>query len=204
MKNIFFSLFGKFASDTNYIEKRWNEIELNYTDSKRHYHTLTHLQNLYDELKDISIFEENNVAILFALYYHDVIYKVSKNDNEEKSAEKAVQVMTELKVPNHIIILANEIILATKKHTTNVNDVVNYFLDADLSILGKPWKDYEPYTRHIRNEYTIYPNFLYNKGRKQVLNHFLAMKEIYKTEIFQHKYEEIARENLRRELEMLK
>jgi predicted metal-dependent HD superfamily phosphohydrolase len=40
-------------------------------------------------------------------------------------------------------------------------------LDADLSILGKDLDTYLAYTKMIRKEYSIYPDFLYKPGRKK-------------------------------------
>ena len=44
---------------------------------------------------------------------------------------------------------------------------------------------------------------MYNRGRKQVLKHFLALKTIFKTDRFQASHETQARENLRWELNQL-
>ncbi|MNJ03033.1 hypothetical protein D3C73_1632060 [compost metagenome] len=55
----------------------------------------------------------------------------------------------------------------------------------------------------MRQEYAIYPDLVYNPGRKNVLLHFLAMDRIFKTDYFFEKYEKPARENLRKEAELL-
>jgi len=44
---------------------------------------------------------------------------------------------------------------------------------------------------------------MYNKGRKQVVKHFLSMERIYKTEEFYSEFEEQAKLNLEAELETL-
>jgi predicted metal-dependent HD superfamily phosphohydrolase len=56
------------------------------------------------------------------------------------------------------------------------------------------------YTKQIRAEYAIYPDLLYNLGRKKVLKHFLEMPSIYKTPPFQVLYEAQAKANLGKEL----
>src|SRR5690606_21190834 len=94
-------------------------------------------------------------------------------------------------------------ILATKTHKESDNLDDNYLLDLDLSILGKNWNEYEAYIKQIRNEYSIYPNFLYNPGRKKVLEHFLTFDRIYKTDYFRILYENQARENISKEIEIL-
>ena len=79
----------------------------------------------------------------------------------------------------------------------------NFLLDADLAILGQDRKIYENYIQHIRKEYSIYPDFMYKPGRKKVLIHFLEFEEIFKTDYFKVKYEEKARENIQKELEII-
>jgi predicted metal-dependent HD superfamily phosphohydrolase len=80
---------------------------------------------------------------------------------------------------------------------------INIFTDADLSVLGQDWNTYENYLIQIRKEYSIYPDFVYNSGRKKVLQHFLSMERIFKTNNFFEKLEAQAKENLQRELEQL-
>lgn len=44
---------------------------------------------------------------------------------------------------------------------------------------------------------------MYNRGRKKALKHFLEMDRIFKTDYFFQKYENQARINLQKELEIL-
>lgn len=136
-------------------------------------------------------------------FYHDLVYDAKKQDNEEQSALLAEKRLTALSVPEAIISLCKEIILATKSHLVSANSDVNLFTDADLSILGKPWEQYEIYYKQIREEYSVYPDLLYKPGRRKVLKHFLAMERIFKTDVFREKYEKQARRNLGRELEVI-
>lgn len=55
----------------------------------------------------------------------------------------------------------------------------------------------------VRKEYSIYPDLLYKPGRKKVLQHFLQMERIFKTQVFYDKYETQSRRNLEKELNQL-
>jgi predicted metal-dependent HD superfamily phosphohydrolase len=90
--------------------------------------------------------------------------------------------------------------LATKSHSIAEDNDTNYFTDADLAILGADDKTYTEFAKAIRKEYAVYPDTIYNHGRKKVLTHFLQMPEIYKTKYFRDKYETRARVNLSTEL----
>jgi predicted metal-dependent HD superfamily phosphohydrolase len=93
-----------------------------------------------------------------------------------------------------------KLILATQKHEP-AGEEVNLFTDADLSVLGAEPESYKLYATQVRKEYGLYPDLIYNPGRKKVLQHFLAMPRIFKTDAFYEKYETTARRNLEWELD---
>ncbi len=203
LKKIFTSLLSNYTDDYRQIESLWKEIEQNHGKKNRHYHNLTHLKYLYDQLNEVKDKIVDWDIVLFALFYHDFIYNALKQNNEEESAKKAVEVLHILSVNKNRIELCNEIILATKGHNTSKNDDVNYFTDADLSILGSDWEYYKTYFKQVRKEYKYYPDFMYNKGRVKVLRHFLAMPRIFKTDDFYNRFERQAKENLQQEITIL-
>jgi predicted metal-dependent HD superfamily phosphohydrolase len=203
LKEKFIELLIKYTDDNSLINVLWKEIEVNYSAKKRHYHTLQHLDNLLSQLTSIKKEIKNWETILFTLYYHDIIYNAAKSDNEEKSAELAERRMKEISISSGIIKECKKQILATKSHHKSIDSDTNYFTDADLSVLGQNWETYSLYYKNVRNEYAIYPGFIYNPGRKKVLHHFLSMDRIFKTEIFYAKFETQAKQNLQRELDSL-
>lgn len=203
LKNTFLNLLATYSNDNSLNILLWREIVESYSDKKRHYHTLEHLENLLFQLTPIRTKISHWDTILFTLFYHDVIYNSLKNNNEEKSAELATKRMKQLSVPTKIIENCYSQILATKSHKTADDSDTNYFTDADLSILGQDWEAYTQYYKNVRKEYAVYPNVIYNSGRKKALQHFLTMENIFKTEYFYLKFEEIARRNIQREIDLL-
>ena len=184
LQETFIQLLKKYSADKKRIVELWNEIESNYSNKKRHYHTLSHLENLSQQLLPVKSLIKNWDTVLFSLYYHDVIYNPLKTTNEEKSAAFATNRLRSISVSDKIIKDCVYQILATKKHTACENADVNYFTDADLSILGQPWDEYEVYYKNVRKEYCLYPDLIYIPGRKKVLQHFLQMGRIFKTDFF--------------------
>lgn len=197
---VFKVLLLKYTDDKSYVDLLWNELKTKYSEKKRYYHNLTHIENLYHELFPLKNQFQDWDITMFALFYHDVIYKVSRKDNEEKSAELAIQRISKLEISKDRIEKCQQQIIATKSHELHNDNDINLFTDADLSILGKEWNIYDTYRKQIRNEYKVYPSFLYNPGRMKVLNHFLSMPRIFKTDYFFDKYEKQTRENLKQEL----
>jgi predicted metal-dependent HD superfamily phosphohydrolase len=200
LKETFIQLIGNYTTDARLITQLWTEVETNYSNKKRYYHTLTHIENLLQQLLAVKTKIKEWDTILFTLYYHDIIYNPLKTTNEEKSAEFAENRMQLVGVPQPIINNCVNQIVATKKHLLSADNDTNIFTDADLSILGQPWEVYEQYYKQVRKEYALYPDLIYNPGRKKVLQHFLQMLQIFKTDYFFEKFEEQAKENLKKEL----
>ena len=205
LRAIWDQLTGKYCSDSELTARFYQEIERKYTSGRRHYHNLHHIAALLQyceqyagELMDFDV-------VAFAVFYHDIIYNVLRKDNEPRSAQLAVKRLQALQVPAAAIEQVKLYIEATQTHavTTAVTHVgdLQLFLDFDMSILAADWEAYAAYTRQVRKEYRIYPDKLYYPGRKQFLQHCLQTAHIFQTTVFSERYEEIARENIRKELE---
>ena len=201
LQKIFTELASRYSNDANLIQSFWQEIELAYSDKSRHYHNLSHLENMYNQLLEVKDLIDDFEVVLFSLFYHDVVYNSSKKDNEERSADFARERMQTLGVSEDRILKCVAQILETKGHSISEDNDTNFFTDADLSILGLSWNLYSEYAQNVRKEYNNYPTIIYKMGRRKVLRHFLGMEKIFKTQFFFDKFEIIARQNLAKELQ---
>ncbi|RHX78369.1 hypothetical protein EHQ05_16140 [Leptospira yasudae] len=204
LKQSFIQTASRYSSDMTLVESCWNEIETCYCEPHRFYHNLSHLETLHALLSEIKILPADRDCILFTMFYHDVVYDVSKNDNEEQSALLAEKRLREIGFPEQRIASCKSQILATKGHSQSEDPDTNLFTDADLSILGQAENVYEEYYKNIRREYSIYTDDQYLLGRKKVLEYFLGLERIYKTEEFFRRFETQARKNLSGELNEIK
>jgi predicted metal-dependent HD superfamily phosphohydrolase len=204
IKDIFYSLAGRYSPDAALAERLWIEIENSYTAAKRHYHTLTHLSDLHQQLNGHEREIDDWDVILFSIFYHDIVYNVLKSNNEEKSAELADKRMRELGVPETKIQQTKNHIRATKVHARSADEDTNIFVGADLSILGANWLTYSQYADNVRKEYSIFPDIVYKSGRAKVLQGFLNRERIFTTEVFFALYEHQAKANIKRELDEIK
>ncbi|MEA1847430.1 hypothetical protein U9K52_00775 [Chryseobacterium sp. MHB01] len=192
-----------YTQDLHLIEGFWTEIEKRYTEKGRHYHNFNHLQNMFSELDKVKDDIENYHIISFSVFYHDVIYDASSKSNEEKSARFSEKHLQQIGAEPGFIEKISQQIMATKFHQKSGDNDTDYLVDADLSVLGQEPENYKDYTQKIRKEYSVYPDFLYNPGRKKVLRHFLESESIFKTEYFKAKYERQARKNILSEIDGL-
>lgn len=183
------------------IQQNWLNLENAYSKKSRHYHNLTHINDMITCYESYLNELEFPNEVLYAIFYHDYIYNSRKKDNELKSAEYAVKILPKDSSLNSKIIY--EIICATKDHQFNGIKDVKWLIDFDLKILSRDWKGYKVYFELIRKEYSIYPDFLYIPGRIKALNHFLENDFIFQTEEFRNLYESKARENIKMEIDFL-
>ncbi|KIO54290.1 HD domain-containing protein [Flavobacterium hibernum] len=201
LQKIYSELLLKIGFSANEIQQNWLELEKAYSKKSRHYHNLTHLEEMIDGFETYRDKLQNPSEILFSIFYHDFVYSASKKDNELKSAEYALAILPENVSINKQLVF--DAICATQQHQQNSIEDINWLIDFDLKILSKDWDDYKIYFEQIRKEYRIYPDFLYKPGRAKALKHFLENEFIFQTEEFRDLYEEKARVNIEKEISFL-
>lgn len=198
LQKTFTELLRRIGFHKDGIPYYWQDLEKAYSNKSRYYHNLTHLEEMiacFDAYKGQLQFPDE---VLYSIFYHDIVYKSSRKDNELKSAELALELL-----PDNTSIdrqLVFDLILATKDHVSKNVEDEKWLIDFDLRILAKDWEDYQIYYRQIRKEYSLYPDFLYNPGREKALEHFLEKEYLYQTETFRELFEDKARANIQREI----
>jgi predicted metal-dependent HD superfamily phosphohydrolase len=182
------------------------EIIRAHSGRERYYHNCEHLGRMLEHTVEYGHRLENVEVVRFATFYHDIVYRSSRRDNESKSAVLARKRLEQLQVPVANIQRIVQFILATKTHAPVPCDLprdLSYFLDFDLSVLGSDPDTYAAYSRAIRQEYKQYPDFLYRSGRRKVLKSLLTRSTLYLTPEMQHRFGRQARINLTTELAWL-
>lgn len=190
-----------FGSSEQLYVNMWDEIVKQHSSRMRYYHTLSHLDHMIIQLQGVQSSIAHWDAVVLAVAYHDIIYNPLRSNNEERSAAVAVERLTAAGVDSETVTRTHRHILASKAHIVSDDQDTNYFVDADLSVLGANRNVYAAYAANVRKEYRYYPDLLYKPGRRKVLRHFLDMPRIFKTELFYSTFESQARQNLQWELE---
>lgn len=199
------NLASNYCYDTALIHTYWIEIKSSHSGNKRHYHNLEHIYAMLHQAELYAEKIQDYDSLCFAIWFHDIVYNSVKSNNEEKSAEIAFNRLKFFKLSDDQLKKIERFIISTKAHEILLKENTDnaYLLDFDLSILGSSWEVYKEYTDKIRREYAIYPDFIYNKGRKKVLQHFLERENLYFTVIYRSINEAQARKNIRKELQLL-
>ncbi len=175
-----------------------------YRQPWRRYHTLEHLNTMFEQLALIGGAAANSAAVALAVWMHDVVYDTHRADNEAASAAYARRVLASLGVDATTIAAVQGLVLATAGHDAQEGDeLADAFLDADLSVLGASPERYDSYSRAIREEYAWVGEAEYRAGRGDVLRRLLGRPCLYRTVLCRASLETNARLNIARELALL-
>ena len=189
----------------NDVDYWWHEIMENYTKKWKFYHNLNHVYSF------VNLFEKYNKFInnyknefLISIYFHDIIYIPSRNDNEEESINMFNKFYNEVKPNNLNKEKVIEFIAETKNHSLSkdYDFELDLFLDMDMQIVAdENWEDYE---NKIRKEYCFVDETEYKNKRKQFLQSLVNKNRIFRTQIFYDTYEQIAKNNITNIINKLK
>ncbi|BAY24277.1 hypothetical protein NIES2100_40710 [Calothrix sp. NIES-2100] len=182
----------------------FNDIIAAYSSPDRYYHTCEHILHILITIDSLQTYAKDIRSVQIAAWFHDIIYDTQAKDNEEKSAEYAAELLSNLGLTANDISHIKHLILNTKHHQAAADDFDSQvLLDADLAILAADPIQYQKYANAIRQEYAWVPQAEYIAGRKQVLEKFLQRDRIYSTPLMFDNAEQSARWNLREEIEYL-
>jgi predicted metal-dependent HD superfamily phosphohydrolase len=179
------------------------ELIAAYDAPDRHYHNLDHLRHCFYQLRRLRALLDDVRAVEAAIWFHDVVYDPTRDDNEERSAAFAAKRLAEMGRSEAFITTVRQLILDTRHRERPTTSDGRYLVDIDLSILGQPARIYDLYDQNIRLEYAHVPEDAYRAGRAKVLNAFLSRPNIFATDAFRERYEVRARENLGRSIARL-
>jgi predicted metal-dependent HD superfamily phosphohydrolase len=174
-----------------------------YREPHRAYHNLRHIEDCLGQFEAVRSEADRPAEIVIALWYHDVVYDPRATDNEERSADRAAEALTQGGAPSGVIDRVRSLILATKHTAVPTEPDAQLLVDIDLSILGREPDVFEQYDGQIRREYAWVEEPTYRAARARVLGQFLVRPRIYQTESFHTRFEARARRNLARKVEEL-
>ena len=145
------------------------------------------------------------IEVALAILFHDAIYEPGRPDNEERSADLAIELLRDqaqtIDVPRIAMMIR-----ATKSHDqlahADDHDLA-HFIDADMAIIGTAPHVYDAYAKAVRREFSSIPTAMFEQGRHAFLSKQLARPSLFHTEWFRARYEHAARRNLAHELATL-
>jgi predicted metal-dependent HD superfamily phosphohydrolase len=159
----------------------WGDLLLRlYSSPGRHYHALRHLEYVFTLLDEHRAKFAKPVQAELALWFHDAIYAVPSQRNEERSAELCGAFLASVGAVSAFP-MAPAMILATKHDGAPCADPdTALVLDIDLAGFARPWDEFNADNERIRREFSIYDEASYRAGRVKFLRGLLARGPIFR------------------------
>lgn len=190
------------------IMQNYTSLLAIYNSPNRYYHNLNHINyciaKLDECIKSVSLTGDSINIISSAIWYHDIYYNIWEEPglNEKASADFYTDTHGKDALP-----AVMEAILATAHHLKDqehLSRTTQYMLDIDLSAFGDRYEVVEYNSDNVLKEYepmalsqtTLLAN------RINFLKKLLERKRIYYTGYFFDTYEQKARDNIQRLIEV--
>ncbi len=167
-----------------------------YDEPHRSYHTRQHLEECIGHFSRVVDLAHHPGEVEIALWFHDAVYDLQGADNERRSAEWALEALSQAGAGDAVKARVHALIMATLHDAVPTEADQQLLVDIDLAILGATPARFKAYDRQVAIEYSWVPRDLYEVKRREVLNGFLARPHIYSTEHFRTELEAQARINL--------
>ncbi len=149
------------------------DLVARHDDPPRRYHTTLHLDEMLVEVDRVVRLLDRPAppSVVLAVATHDAVYDPTSNDNEVRSADLAIDLLTGWDVPTDVVDEVARLVLLTADHAAEAVDRAGSLLvDADLWILASPADRYDRYVADVRAEYEHVPAEDWRQGRGAVLN----------------------------------
>lgn len=175
-----------------------------YAEPHRHYHNQRHIADCLVEFDGAAHLVTDPTAVEVAIWFHDAIYDTRAPNNEERSAELAVDWLKPVGAGEGLLNSVRQLVLATKAHDGTLHPDAPLLVDVDLSILGQPPERFWEYEQQIRAEYAWVEPAFFTAKRAEILERFLARPRLYASDYFYERYENQARVNLQASVQQLR
>ena len=171
-----------------------------YDEPHRRYHDRRHLAEVLAALRTLAAGRPLAVEVVCAAWLHDAVHR-GRDDDEERSADLAVQVLTDLAVDGGLVDEVARLVRMTLAHDPAPGDDLGALLsDADLAVLGAAPERYARYAADVRSEYAHVPDAAFRTGRSAVLRDLLDRPRLFRTSAAHSRWDATARRNLRGEI----
>jgi predicted metal-dependent HD superfamily phosphohydrolase len=175
-----------------------------WAEPQRRYHTLDHLIVVLTRATELTAYADDPDTVALSVWFHDVVYRPERSENEERSAALAERALTEAGVSAEQTAEVARLVRLTVTHDPAPGDRNGEVLcDADLAILAGAPADYAAYAAAVREEYGFVPDDTFRAGRAGILRRLLDLPTLFRTPYGQERWEAVARRNVATELELL-
>jgi predicted metal-dependent HD superfamily phosphohydrolase len=167
-----------------------------YAEPQRRYHTRQHLGECLALFDRVATEAEHPAEVEAALWFHDAIYDIGRDDNEARSARSLHDAAREDGVAAEVAGRTAALVMATRHDTAPAGRDAQLLVDIDLAILGASAARFAEYEQQIRAEYAALPEATFRTRRRAVLAALLGRERLYATPRLHEALERKARAQL--------
>ena len=189
------------ASTSVDAEVAWSKVERHYSEPHRVYHDPQHLAHCLEQLDLANGLIVHPDRVEMAIWFHDIINEPGATDNEQRSADYFRTLTREVADERFVDAVVELIRVTTHKVAPNDPDQ-QFICDIDLASFGCPWECFIRDSLRVKAEFTGSEEAYY-RGKKAFLQSMLERPRIFLTDFFNARYEQQARDNIQRLLEMI-
>lgn len=199
LRETLFRVFEELAFPHYVAGGAWEYLQARYTEPGRFYHTLGHLVDMFNAAAQLE--EELTPAEALAILYHDVIYEVGADDNEERSSCVLLELYQGLgcvhtvQACSGIIDVAVQIVSDTSQFLDKELPMSAahslLVMDLDLSYFAKPYELFD-----MTNQLVCMELGIEHEKHAAFLMKFTEREHIYRTKAARDAWEWDARANI--------
>ena len=183
-------------------QRVFEALMASYSEPHRHYHNADHIDLCLGLLDDARDQAEHPDAVELAIWFHDVVYDGRLADNEARSgnwfaAQSEGQLRDDLRLRVCRLIMST-----THDHHPEGRDE-KVLVDIDLASFGLDWPQFAEDGKNIRREQLHLNDQAFFRKQMAFQESLLQRQRFYLTDYFFGRFEQQARENLRRHLDQL-
>ena len=181
----------------------FEKLDNSYAFPARVYHSLDgHIAPgliILEEIRMLGIAKNFN-ALQFAWFCHDVICDPKLKDNEVRSAEFAINLISEMNLSEDFSKVVRDLIIVTNRPVIPENRDECLIIDIDHANFGWDNSLFKEQTRAIREEFHFVSDADFNQNTTKLFSKMLKKNSVFLTDYFKERYERKARSNLERAL----
>lgn len=181
----------------------FKELHECYSEPGRHYHTPKHIEHCLAQFDLVADKMDDADSVEIAIWFHDLIFDVSANDNELRSARRFVELADD-SMEDEFKTRVYDLIMSTAPPRIPKTKDQEFMLDIDLSSFGLPWDDMLRDSIAVRQESEKLSDAEFFPGQRAFLESLVRREHFYFTDYFRSRIEDSARSNIKRYLKNLR
>ncbi len=180
----------------------FNRLSEMYGESWRSYHNLNHIRdclNYFDACNNHALFPD---SIEFAIWFHDCIYEVGAQDNEERSRDWFLE-KSEGCLNSRLRTIVAKLIMDTSLNGVPDSKDGKLLADIDLTSFGLPWHKYIKDSTDVQHELMANNITGSDAGKRKFLTSLMEKENIYYSMYYRKYFEQTAQINIQKHLQQL-